>query len=400
MSEKKPVITVGLASPLRKIRCESHAHMGELPCPWPGCPKGLEYDEFEAQLFGAEKLKHDQYYRREWLSLDGKKRYCWDIPDTPSWLFANKLAHEEILRSLPQLAPRPSRLYHYTTIDGLFGIVSSNHLWLTDYQYLNDSSELRFSLDIAGSSLERFDTQRYSPGAATLLSEWKEHLALTVPSCRLYVTSFSEDGDNLSLWRAYSPAGGVSLGFGTDLLSLMPLRDSFLNRIAYSPEDQQLLIDIVIHLHLLSVEWDLEKNAVHLGDGHELTKGFFSHILLRHLAFLKNPCFVDEREVRIAYLEDQEQFERYSVKKATRRFRPRGRLIVPYITSDQEDVGFPLSSKRPPLEPYKYKLPLEEVVVYPEQDSDLVIRGIEDFLAAHDFGDVTVNCSKIPFRRQ
>ena len=37
---------------------------------------------------------------------------------------------------------KPKILYHYTTMDGLKGIIASKSLWATKIQYLNDASEL------------------------------------------------------------------------------------------------------------------------------------------------------------------------------------------------------------------------------------------------------------------
>jgi hypothetical protein len=34
-----------------------------------------------------------------------------------------------------------TRLYHYTTIEGLKGILESEEIWATDVDYLNDGSE-------------------------------------------------------------------------------------------------------------------------------------------------------------------------------------------------------------------------------------------------------------------
>ncbi|MBA3661037.1 MAG: hypothetical protein H0W64_04895 [Gammaproteobacteria bacterium] len=36
-------------------------------------------------------------------------------------------------------------LYHYTNYKSLLGILSSKQIWLTDYRYLNDSSEIQYS---------------------------------------------------------------------------------------------------------------------------------------------------------------------------------------------------------------------------------------------------------------
>lgn len=221
-------------------------------------------------------------------------------------------------------------------------------------------------------------------------------LEAKVANCRLYVSSFSEDGDNLSLWRGYAAGGGVSLGFGRDLLSLMQSPGSILSRVFYSPEEQLRLIEIVAHLHLLSIEWDREKALPEPDRLEELHKGYFGGTLLRHLAFLKNPGFVDEREVRIAYIEDQAMHERDRLKKATRRFRPRGRLLVPYIALSEDRVGWPIDARAGDVK--KFRLPLVRVNVSPQLDSALEIRSIRDFLNVQGFTDVEVSSSVIPYR--
>ncbi len=47
-------------------------------------------------------------------------------------------------------------LWHYTTAEGLKGILSSQTLWVTDYRYLNDSSEFIYSKQIIRGSLIRY----------------------------------------------------------------------------------------------------------------------------------------------------------------------------------------------------------------------------------------------------
>jgi hypothetical protein len=332
------------------------------------------------------------------VSVDGSPRYCWDLAEETAWLLANKLAREEISRLIPGHSSVPEVLYHYTDTSGLLGIVTSGQLWMTDYEFLNDSSELKFSLDVAGSALESIDLQRYSLPTARFISEWRESLAAKVAGCRLYVTSFSEDGDNLSLWRGYALAGGVSIGFRRDLLALGQMPDSILDRVIYSSEEQLRLLDVVTHLHLLSIEWDREKGLPESRRLEALSKDYFGGMLLRYLAFIKNPGFSDEREVRMAYIEDQALYERNHLKRATRRFRPRGRLLVPYITSNEDSVGSRVDVHGGIFKAEQFPLPLEQVYISPQPGPALEIRSIQEFLSAHGFADAEVTTSVIPYR--
>ena len=50
---------------------------------------------------------------------------------------------EELLARLYGTKPDPENpLYHYTSLEGLRGIVDSRTLWATDIRYLNDAQEL------------------------------------------------------------------------------------------------------------------------------------------------------------------------------------------------------------------------------------------------------------------
>lgn len=42
----------------------------------------------------------------------------------------------------------PERLYHYTSIDGLKGILDSRCLWASQIHFLNDTKEFNYSFDI------------------------------------------------------------------------------------------------------------------------------------------------------------------------------------------------------------------------------------------------------------
>ena len=58
--------------------------------------------------------------------------------------------------TLPRLDddPFPDVVYHYTDIVGLQGLLETNKIRATDYRYLNDSSELQYTFDLARSVAE------------------------------------------------------------------------------------------------------------------------------------------------------------------------------------------------------------------------------------------------------
>ena len=54
-------------------------------------------------------------------------------------------------QQLPTLdtVPLPEKVFHYTNIAGLLGILRTGRMWATHYQYLNDASEGRYTYDLA-----------------------------------------------------------------------------------------------------------------------------------------------------------------------------------------------------------------------------------------------------------
>ena len=59
-----------------------------------------------------------------------------------------------------QAATPPEVLYHYTSGAGLLGIITSHELWASDVFYLNDPSEIFYSLGLFKSASRRITRTR------------------------------------------------------------------------------------------------------------------------------------------------------------------------------------------------------------------------------------------------
>jgi hypothetical protein len=92
----------------------------------------------------------------------------------------------------------PEVLYHYTSADGLLGIIQSRQIWPTNALYLNDTSELSHATKILAEELEAMPL-RLKPNAGTF--------SMTIPVYSKdlpldhFISSFCEDKDLLSQWR-------------------------------------------------------------------------------------------------------------------------------------------------------------------------------------------------------
>ena len=108
-------------------------------------------------------------------------------------------------------------LYHYTTPEGLVGIVEKQEIWATDLFYMNDTAEFRVGLECAMKYIEQLrkdGSGEYADRWEWLLTELRRKRECgpdTLSS--VYACSFSTHGDDLSQWRAYCPNGGFAVGF-------------------------------------------------------------------------------------------------------------------------------------------------------------------------------------------
>jgi len=268
-------------------------------------------------------------------------------------------------------------VYHYTSVDGLLGIIKSKSLWLSDYRYLNDSREMAHGAAIAEGVIEEILSQRSNTASAQVLSAWKEQL--TQFSNRICIASFSEDSDSLAQWRAYGP---VAIGFDVRDLALH-VDQSTLQRVEYSECTQRKLAAIYIHHACAAAARDTE-----LGIFESLrTEYLRAEQLLEIIAFFKDPGFSSEREVRLAYVDKPEVFKRLGFERLPKSFRVSRGHLLPYVSSTQVLD----SAKR------DFQLKFTEVVLGPDTDN-LLSLGVREFLDEMGLHDVPVRRSAIPFR--
>jgi hypothetical protein len=115
--------------------------------------------------------------------------------------------------------PTPSGpLYHYTTGNGLIEIIKSGELWATQVACLNDSSELLYPIELLRAKVCKASKSPISLEVGFLLKQIEEGLsAQTIDTEGRFLSCFSEDGDDLSQWRAY---GGGEGGYAIEFDSL------------------------------------------------------------------------------------------------------------------------------------------------------------------------------------
>lgn len=183
-------------------------------------------------------------------------------------------------------------IYHYTSPAGLLGILETRSIWLSDTQFLNDLSEVRYAAELVCKQLEDVDQELMERIERNYLGDDLNLPLETFP----YVASFCKSDDLLSMWRSYG-ADGVSIGFDRACLDRL-LSNSGEEWGSLSPEE----IGKMRHAHfgiagqLVDIEyldkWTINDKVVQeIRESDGKLSGF--------LAGIKNPAFREEREVRI-----------------------------------------------------------------------------------------------------
>lgn len=278
-------------------------------------------------------------------------------------------------------------LFHYTSIQGLIGIITDRKIWATNISHLNDKQELFEARDMFRQALKalrkRVDP---SPQPAIRPRDYPDNpkikflgiiydfldLAQELP---IFVCSFSEEGDQLSQWRGYCPnAYGFSIGFDYTQLKNQADQQKFLvKKCIYKKKEQQKIVDEYIQDQIVPRLSDLE------GDKKIVTKAFTTfQEILQILPTIKNGHFKEEKEWRLIS-------SAFNTPKGTIKFRSGKTAIIPYCEFELAEKG--------------KELPLECIKIGPTPNRDESLLSLKTLLNKESMSQRTkVDHSEIPYR--
>ncbi len=286
-------------------------------------------------------------------------------------------------------------LYHYTSLDGLIGIINGNSVWASHCKYLNDSTEYIHALNapISISNNIYMDDDYLSPFGFSIRKALGEMIHNNV-----YVSSFSEKPDLLSQWRGYCPPGrGVCIGFKREVLEEFCKENGLnLNKCIYNEDEQfQKMSALIQQCHeefpkpAVSrqdydafeskgrVEHELNyQQYVTKGDGKKQADAALNNLCnsINKLAPLfKDVGFHEESEWRITSENPVSSIS----------FRAGISHLIPYITLSILSFS---------------KDAIGEVIIGPNASSHNCSNSVSMLLKSADFHDVNVRTSKIPFK--
>ena len=267
----------------------------------------------------------------------------------------------------------PSIIYHYTTIDGLIGIIQQSKLFATDLFYMNDPQEVQYPFLLINEIVEGIPTVYTESRHAPMLEEFVKSMDASrvlydrFPRC---AACFCVDGDLLSQWRAYARNLGFAIGFDRGQLSDGLDQNSRLRAVVYDRLTQASAISSRIKTCMESEE---------AADPAMAPKEMMecSGDLWWTASWFKSEAFKEEREWRyVTALNAIEGMSRF-------RFRPSPIGVTPYIELELETGA---------------SSPIVEVVIGPTGHSSEAERAVDLLLRSMGLEHVTIRQSGISLR--
>jgi hypothetical protein len=286
-----------------------------------------------------------------------------------------------ISRASEKLSSEPAEkvVWHYTTGEGLIGIIESGSIYATQIACLNDNTEMRYSSSLLRKEL--LEARKAIPGGDRLANFVNNFINFlddddkTPNSADLgfYVCSFSRKGDDLAQWRAYGGGeNGYAIGINTKNLRIIP--DTLSVQVNY---DEQTHLEVV--REVVKATMDFYQEGVEAGIENWDDKFLLAwDVQLSKIgAMVKDPGFEQEEEVRTIRLRKEED--------------------VPFEVIRQRKN---LMSRHIPLKfsGLEGKLPLEYVMVGPARHRAISAASVKALLEKKGYPTHLVRVSSRPFQ--
>jgi Protein of unknown function (DUF2971) len=300
-------------------------------------------------------------------------------------------------------ANEPEVVYHYTAMDTMMKMVSSESIWATSINYLNDVSEGDHFRQLIRQRVPAYIRNHPSEDMSILETFFNtpNPPVLDTFAARPFVASFSQDSDSLPQWRSYCPNGnGVAIGFRVNCLErafLKPKEDSNSSELPPKPSVTYMKVDYVDSVSVQSLDDDialaiLAANFYTQNEHSDYTPASFFKVVIDRIAcFKKHPSFSNEREYRL--LVEVFGNRRYYNFRATRS------TLIPYVP-----VSIPRRHSRyadltePIMSPLAGRWDfIDRVVVGPTPNKNLSFDAVSAFFEGNGM-QVEVVPSAIPYR--
>ena len=326
----------------------------------------------------------------------------------------------------------PETLFHYTTQDGLQGIIESSTFYFSAMHMLNDASEVSYMWNLLQEQKKLLINEtgkdytyrefvkgfyRYAENEVLCKEVFLNH---NMPDfLNIYSVSFSVNGDSLHQWQGYTKSDGVECNisfyeselrksFSEKIKDLARNNSEFMSEMERRNRKIEDYCPLFFHGSMIYKEakqvnavkrlfvefwkfYQREDNRIVFEIGQK--KGIMNDLdydsfiylhlfqgLMILMVFIKNPAFYQEEEYRIALFDyvdvhDENQFP----KLLKVEHRSKNGIDIPFVKI-----------------PYDIKI-IKKVIVSPLDGDTESINHIEHILSSNGIHP-SIECSKIPLR--
>lgn len=289
------------------------------------------------------------------------------------------------------------KIYHYTNLSSLKGIVTQHSFWVTKSDFLNDKNEFRYAYKVTKKVCEKLVPN--ARNCALLQKMLKEKVAelntlvedQVMSGC--YVLSFSKGYDRLLLWTEFAKSQGYCMEFDYgQLRSGIHKKMKMDGYVIYNKKEQCKLVENTFlrilkrkddGRHILRKKMFSETEIVTEEEMEQFVNEFALCSFLYSM-FFKKECFQEEQEYRFVFWAFHEDSGMEMFPELTPiHFRERAQTLIPYIEVSYANRGG--------------QNPIRAITVGPKNNSDLAVKGIQYFLRNEKI-NIPVYESKIPLR--
>ena len=299
-----------------------------------------------------------------------------NVPVSPLEFF--KGIDTEVISAVVGEELYPELLWHYTSAEGLLGILTDNKIRFSDAKYLNDRVEVDYGIRIFHECIESYKETKPSVEhnhfdlLRTLVDDFFRNFSVLV-------FSMCDDGNLLNQWRDYG-RDIVPYSIGFDGRSI-----SHLENMNFQNYTFKIIYDSKIQYEIMWKIMDgIYDKAIEIPDMENLTEDNASQYrmsaalqVVSMILRFKHFSFAAEREYRLVSF-----FNQADIPKA--KFKTSNLGVVPYY-----EWFSPEGNQR---------FPIDTIVVGPSTESDISNGALRLFLKEVGYSDVKTDFSIIPIR--
>ncbi|MCQ2386931.1 MAG: DUF2971 domain-containing protein [Clostridia bacterium] len=277
-------------------------------------------------------------------------------------------------------------IYHYTSVEGLIGIITSGKIRFTEYSYLNDSTEGDYIFSVLKSMLNNkisYDKE-FKDKIVEHIDKNDYYDVYPDKDMKYFISCFSLNSDSLPMWNYYSKTQGYNINFDfydikqeIKKIHIKYYPNVFFESytVLYETEIQKEFL--IEHLNYVYDVWKKEKSD------------FIISFMLNYLNSIKfafkHPAFQQEQEVRFVYKVKKDFFESEIAKW--------GEESLIKVKNDYRIIF----SEVPVIDvPFDKKF-IQKICLSPLNKSEQARESLDSFLKRYGY-NAKIEISKIPLK--